>query len=210
MNKELQIKDQSELGCRWQCEAPVILSPFLELEAKEEEKADYAQTSATESVDDCIYINSLARKKKPVVQPSSHLLKVLAENISLKEKIMYLEKENANLQSRLEREASISTHQRRTITEQNRAYQSLLNTGTGGSNAMITSSDKLKAIETFIFANDLCDDNEPMMTKDIVELIIPLLVNIEDGNKGKRKEFSDAGNGMKRDRVTDQVYMFSP
>jgi len=123
---------------------------------------------------------------------------------------MYLEKENANLQSRLEREASISTHQRRTITEQNRAYQSLLNTGTGGSNAMITSSDKLKAIETFIFANDLCDDNEPMMTKDIVELIIPLLVNIEDGNKGKRKEFSDAGNGMKRDRVTDQVYMFSP
>jgi len=103
LNKELQIKDQSELGCRWQCEAPVILSPFLELEAKEEEKAGYAQTSATESVDDCIYINSLARKKKPVVQPSSNLSKAVAENIPLKEKIMSLEKEKDKLQSRLEK-----------------------------------------------------------------------------------------------------------
>ena len=152
----------------------------MELEAKEEEKA---QTSGTQSVNDCIDINSPARKKKPVVQPSSHLLKVLAENISLKEKIMYLEKENNNLQSWLEKEASISTCQRRTITEQNRAYQSLLNVRTGGSNAMMTSSDKLKAIGTFIFATDLHDENEPMMTKHIAELIVPLLFNIQDGRE---------------------------
>ena len=63
------------------------------------------------------------------------------------------------------------------------AYQSLLNARTGGSNAMMTSSDKLKATGMFIFANDLHDDNVPMMTKDIVELISPLLFNIEDGRE---------------------------
>ena len=65
----------------------------------------------TQSVDDGIDINSPARKKKPIVQPSSNLSKALAENISLKEKITYLEKDNDNLQSRLEKEASISTCQ---------------------------------------------------------------------------------------------------
>jgi len=44
---------------------------------------------------------------------------------------------------------------------------------------MMTSRVKLKAIGMFIFVEDLHDDNEPMMTKDTVNLIIPLLFNTD-------------------------------
>ena len=178
--------------------------------AKEEENTGSAQTSVTKSVDDCINIKSPARKNKPVVKPSSNLMKVLAENISLREQIMYLEKEMDDLQSRLEKEASISTHQRRTVTRQNRAYQCLLNAGTGGSNSMMTSSDKLEAIGMFIFAVDMwqqwAQDDEGYCETDH-SYTFQYWWQYRS-NKGKSKECSGTRHlryGMKKGRVENQV-----